>query len=94
MHSRKSGHGRGSAVPLWWRNALHAWEIALASPEVIVHRTARMAKAGHAPGVRDRKEFTRMGQEKLEALGESLIGMAMPLYTLNLELAALAARQS
>jgi hypothetical protein len=52
-----------------------------------------MAKAGHAPGVRGRKEFTRMGQEKLEALGESLIGMAVPLYTLNLELASIAARQ-
>jgi hypothetical protein len=93
MHHRKSKRGTRPVVPLWWRNALRAWELALAAPEVVAHRTARMAVAGRVPSARDQKEFTRMGQEKVEALAESLSAMALPMYKLNQELALLTARQ-
>lgn len=64
----------------WWRNALTLWEIAVAAPQVVAHRGARMALAGHAPSARDRQEFARMGQEKLEAAGESLWAMGLQLW--------------
>ncbi|AEG91100.1 Hypothetical protein Rta_00400 [Ramlibacter tataouinensis TTB310] len=38
---------------------------------MIATRTQRMALAGHSPSARDRKEFMRMGTEKLQAAGES-----------------------
>jgi hypothetical protein len=61
------------------RNALLAWadlafrtsELMLASASVIQHRTRRMAVSGLAPGEEDRREFTRMGQEKLIGFGAS-----------------------
>ena len=93
MRRKRSKRSRGPAVPVWWRNAVHAWELALAAPEVIAHRTARMAAAGRVPSARDQKEFTRMGQEKVEAVAESLSAMALPMLKLNQELASLTARQ-
>ena len=51
------------------------WEIGVAAPQVIAHRLQRMALAGPLPGARDQREFTRMGQEKAEALAESLMAM-------------------
>jgi hypothetical protein len=93
MRSKNSGLGTGALAPLWWRNTFQAWELALAVPEVIAHRTARMARAGHFPSTRDRKEFTRMGQEKGEAFAESLIAMALPMYMLSQELALVGVRQ-
>ena len=53
-----------------------AAEIAIAAPQVIAHRLMRMALAGHAPSARDRREFHRMGAEKLEAMYESWVAMA------------------
>jgi hypothetical protein len=64
----------------WWRNAQTLWDIALAAPQVISHRTTRMALAGHLPSARDQKEFHLMGAEKLEALGESALAMMMQLW--------------
>ena len=93
MRRKRSKRSRGPALPVWWENTVHAWELAVAAPEVIAHRTARMAAAGRVPSARDRKEFTRMGQEKVEALAESLSAMAPPMYKLNQELALLTARQ-
>ena len=80
-------------MPVWWQNVLHAWQIALAAPEIIAHRAARMALAGPVLSVRDRKEFTRMGQEKVEAFGESLSAMGLSMYTLQQELALVAVRE-
>jgi hypothetical protein len=54
-----------------------AAELAFAVPQVIAHRLTRMALAGHAPSARDRREFHRMGAEKLEAFYESWMAMAM-----------------
>jgi hypothetical protein len=68
------------ALAAWWRNALTMWEISLAAPQVIAHRTGRMAKAGSSPNARDRKEFIRMGQEKAEAIGESALAIGMRLW--------------
>jgi len=53
------------------------WEIGVAAPQVIAHRLQRMALAGPLPGARDQREFTRMGQEKAEALAESLMAMGL-----------------
>lgn len=79
--------------PPGWQNALDAWQIAFTAPQVIAHRTARLAASGHTPNARDRKEFTRMGQEKFEAFGESMFAMAMQMYKMNQEFALLAARE-
>lgn len=51
----------------WSGLAWKTTEMLLASAQVIAHRTARMAAAGPNPSARDRSEFLRMGQEKLEA---------------------------
>ncbi len=93
MRSKRRRRRMGPIVPVWWQNALHAWQIALAAPEVIAHRTARMALAGSVPSARDRREFSRMGREKLEAFGESLSAMAMQTYMLHQELTVLTVEQ-
>lgn len=69
-------------------------EIAVASASVIDHRTRRIANAGLSPSARDRKEFTRMGQEKVEAAAESIQAMAMQMLRMQQELAASAFRQA
>lgn len=48
-----------------------------ASASVINHRLTRLAFAGPNPSARDRREFHRMGQEKLEAAAESWTAMAL-----------------
>lgn len=53
----------------------HAAELAFAVPQVVAHRVARMAAAGHTPSARDRREFHRMGAEKVAAFGESWFAM-------------------
>ena len=53
-----------------------ATEMALAVPQVVSHRMARMALAGPLPNASDRAEFHRMGAEKVEALQESWQAMA------------------
>jgi len=49
----------------------------MASGQVIGHRVERMGKAGATPSPRDVKEFTLMGQEKLEAAAESAQAMSL-----------------
>jgi len=46
-------------------------ELAFAAPYVVAHRLTRMALAGASPSARDRKEFTKMGSEKLLAFNQS-----------------------
>jgi hypothetical protein len=62
---------------LWWQLGLKTFEMLLASGQVIGMRVGRMATAGPNPSTRDRKEFTRMGAEKLEAAARSGLGMAV-----------------
>jgi len=66
-----------ASLPLavWTDVALRTSEMLVASAQVIGHRTRRIVAAGHSPGQRDRREFVRMGFEKVEAAGESLWAM-------------------
>ncbi|HET9643255.1 MAG TPA: polyhydroxyalkanoate granule-associated phasin [Burkholderiaceae bacterium] len=60
----------------WTRNAMHLAEIWTAAPQVIAHRVQRMMMAGPQPVAGDRREFIRMGQEKVEAFAESMAAMS------------------
>ncbi len=64
-----------------------AAELSLAVPQVVAHRVARMAVAGHAPSARDRKEFALMLAEKKDAFGESWNAMAQQAVRANQSLA-------
>jgi hypothetical protein len=81
----------------WWTAAQRAstqwWEIAFTSPQVISHRVSRMATAGMFPDQRDRKEFARMGLEKVDAFGEAWFAVAMDLWLSNLGWANTLAKQ-
>ena len=46
-------------------------ELSFAVPQVIAHRLARLAMAGHVPSVRDKKEFELMVAEKKGAFDQS-----------------------
>lgn len=52
-------------------------ELAVAAPQVVSHRLARMARSGPLPGAADRREFERMGAEKVAAFWESWTAMAL-----------------
>jgi len=65
---------------------MQVWEIAVAAPQVMAHRSARVARSGPTPTTADRKELTRMTQEKFEAFGESANAMAAELVKANLAL--------
>jgi hypothetical protein len=53
------------------RAAKQAIELAFAVPQVVAHRTVRMAKAGTTPSLRDQREFWLMGSEKVLAFYQS-----------------------
>ncbi len=55
--------------------ARHAVEIAIAAPQVVAVRTARMALAGASPSAKDRREFERMHTEKHDAFQEGWLAM-------------------
>ena len=63
--------------------ARQAAERAVAVPQVIAHRLARLARAGPAPSARDREEFRRMGAEKAAAFAESWNAMATGMLEAN-----------
>ena len=52
-------------------------ELSLAAPQVVAMRTARMLAAGLNPSARDRREFERMGTEKMLAFWESMNAMGL-----------------
>jgi hypothetical protein len=70
-------------------NSLAAQSVALgfAVPQVVAHRMARMALAGARPSARDRKEFQRMGTEKIAAFNEAWMAMGIEACRANQELA-------
>jgi hypothetical protein len=84
-----------SANPLlpWTELAMKTSEMMLASAQVISHRTTRIAQAGPLPNARDRKEFTLMGQEKLDAAAASAQAMAARMVSANQQFAAAAFQQ-
>lgn len=57
--------------------ALQTAELMMAAPQVVAHRVGRLAAAGHTPSARDRREFHRMGAEKVAAFQESWAAMGM-----------------
>lgn len=90
---RKTNPFAGNPFFLWTELALKTGEMMAASAQVITHRTGRMLNAGPIPNSRDRREFQRMGQEKLEAATESAQAMTARLFHLQREVNAIAARQ-
>jgi hypothetical protein len=68
--------------------AVKSAELAFAAPQVVAHRMARMAVAGPVLSERDRREFQRMGAEKLTAFAESWNAMALQAARANQDLAA------
>jgi hypothetical protein len=60
--------------------ASRAAELAFAAPQVVAHRTLRMAQAGATPSAADRREFMQMGSEKLAAFNESWTAIGMELW--------------
>ncbi|HRP29208.1 MAG TPA: hypothetical protein PLG77_12335, partial [Burkholderiaceae bacterium] len=59
------------------RLAAQAVELSLAAPQVVAQRVARMARGGAAPSTADRREFARMGTEKVAAFWQSWFAMGM-----------------
>jgi hypothetical protein len=75
---------RRHAVPAVIR---HSSGLALAVPEVVGHRLARMWLAGASPSPSDREEFYRMWTEKVAAFQESWNAMLLEMFRANLRLA-------
>jgi hypothetical protein len=67
--------------------AVQTVELAVAVPQVLAHRAMRMAAAGASPSAHDRKEFQRMGSEKVAAFAESWNAMALQTFRANQQLA-------
>ena len=82
----------GNPFLQWIDLAWKIGEMSMASAQVIAHRTSRMPAAGPLANARDRQEFSRMGQEKVEAATESARAIAAHLTTMNLKLGARAFR--
>jgi hypothetical protein len=63
--------------------AAQSIELGVAVPQVVALRLARMASASASPRARDRKEFHRMGAEKIAALNEAWTAMAAQAFLEN-----------
>lgn len=76
--------------------ARQATQLAIAVPQVLTHRLARLAAAGPSPSERDRREFARMVAEKPAAFGQAWLAMALQAaaaqqaFVLSMQRAALA----
>lgn len=58
-------------------------EIAWAAPQVMAFRMTRMMTGGWPPNARDRREYTRMGQEKGEAFFQAWMAAAFSWPTMS-----------
>ena len=67
--------------------------MSFAVPQVVAMRTARMLAAGANPSARDRREFERMGTEKVVAFWESMNVMGLEIAKAQQQYALLAMRQ-
>ena len=70
------------------------WQLAAVAPMVIGYRLTAVALAGPEPGARDRREFNRMGQEKIDAWYEAAQATGMRLVHANMAMAALVLRSA
>src|SRR5262249_62098179 len=68
-------------------------ELSLAAPQVVAMRTARMLAVGANPNARDRREFQRMGTEKVLAFWESMQAMGLEVAKAQQQYALFALRQ-
>ena len=75
------------------RSIAKAAELSLAAPQVVAMRSARMLAAGVNPSARDRREFERMGTEKVLAFWESMNVMGLEMAKAQQRYALLALRQ-
>jgi hypothetical protein len=75
------------------RSISKAAELSLAAPQVVAMRSARMLAAGVNPSARDRREFERMGTEKVLAFWESMNVMGLEMAKAQQRYALLALRQ-
>jgi hypothetical protein len=69
-----------------WAAWMKMGEICATAPMVIGYRLAGMALAGSQPKARDRREASRMGQEKLDAWYEATLATGQRLFEANLAL--------
>jgi hypothetical protein len=81
----RSSHRKRKSVPLIVKTA----ELGFAAPQVVAHRVARMLIGGFHPTARDRREYRRMGAEKVTAFMESWNGMALEALRVNAEMTAI-----
>ena len=75
------------------RSISKAAELSLAAPQVVAMRSARMLAAGVNPSARDRREFERMGTEKVLAFWESMNVMGLEMAKAQQRYALFALRQ-
>jgi hypothetical protein len=78
---------------LWWKTSMKAWETMVAAPQVIAHRTGRMATAGPFPSLLDQREFGTMGTEKVLAFSQAWMGSAREVMAFQQQMASTAMRQ-
>lgn len=77
----------------YWAAWMKMREICVTAPPVIGYRLAGMAQAGSQPKARDRREVTRMGQEKLDAWYEVTLATGQRFFEANMALMGLFWRQ-
>lgn len=78
---------------LWADVGMKTAEMLYSSGQVIGKRVDRMARAGHQPNARDRREFRLMGTEKVKAAAESGLAVAARMQSANYQLMARAWQQ-
>ena len=67
---------RAPSATDWIAPWMQMCEIAATAPLVIGYRTARVLAGGWPPSARDRREYTRMWQEKVEAFTRAAMAAA------------------
>jgi hypothetical protein len=68
---------------------MKTWEVAATAPLVIGYRLAGMGQASSPPNARDRREQTRMGQEKIDAWYEAALATGQQLLKAQMALTGL-----
>ena len=69
------------------------WEVSATAPMVIGYRLMGMAPPGTPPTARQRRELTRMGQEKMDAWYEGALATGQRMFEANLALTGVFWRQ-
>ena len=85
MHRTKRRTKKGASAKLV--------ELAIAAPQVVAIRTARMLAAGAHPGPADRVEFSRMHTEKAQAFWESMLAMSTQMVRTHIDYGSRAVTQ-